>query len=43
MGVVVRDGLTSGLVTDIGRSYLVLGAWALASAGVAAWVLGRRD
>lgn len=43
MAVVMRAGLTEGLVSDVGRSYGVLGAYTLASAAVAAWVIGRRD
>jgi ABC-2 type transport system permease protein len=42
MAVVVRDGLTEGLVTDVGFSYLVLGAYTVASVAIAAWVVGRR-
>jgi ABC-2 type transport system permease protein len=42
MGVVIRAGLTKGLVTDVMTSYLVLGAWTLAGCLVAAWVVGRR-
>lgn len=42
MGVVVRAGLTDGLVSDVGRSYLILSAWTLLAALVTALVLGRR-
>ncbi len=42
MAILIRDGLTDGLVTAPGRSYAVLTAWAAASAAVAAWTLGRR-
>jgi ABC-2 type transport system permease protein len=42
MGVVVRAGLSTGLVTDVGVSYLVLGAWTVAGWVVVAWVIGRR-
>jgi ABC-2 type transport system permease protein len=43
MAVVMRGGLTEGLVTDVGISYLVLGMYTAASVAVAAWVVGRRD
>ena len=43
MANVMRAGLTEGLVTDVGISYLVLAAYAVASIAVAAWVIGRRD
>jgi len=42
MADTVRAGLTVGVVEDVTRSYLVLGAWAAASVGVTAAVLGRR-
>jgi ABC-2 type transport system permease protein len=42
MAEVVRDGLTQGLVTDVVRSYAVLGVYTVASVAVAAWVVGRR-
>jgi len=42
MADTVRAGLTVGIVEDVTRSYLVLGAWAAASVGVTAFVLGRR-
>jgi ABC-2 type transport system permease protein len=42
MANVVRDSLTNGIVTDVGRSYFILALWATASAGVAAAVLRRR-
>jgi len=42
MAVVVRDGLTDGIATDVGRAYAVLGAWALASAVISGEVLRRR-
>lgn len=42
MADTVRAGLTRGVVEDVTRSYLVLGAWAAASVGVTAAVLGRR-
>ena len=43
MAVVIRDGLTDGLVTDVDRSYLVLALYTGASVVVAARVIGRRD
>lgn len=42
MADTVRAGLTQGVVADVARSYLVLGAWGLASVGVSAAVLGKR-
>ncbi|MFH1329127.1 MAG: ABC transporter permease [Actinomycetota bacterium] len=42
MADTVRAGLTRGVVEDVARSYLVLGAWAAASIGISAAVLGRR-
>jgi ABC-2 type transport system permease protein len=42
MGVVVRASLTTGLVSDVATSYLVLGAWTLAGCLATAWVVGRR-
>jgi len=42
MADIVRAGLTHGVVDDVARSYLVLGAWAIASVGISAAVLGRR-
>lgn len=42
MAVVVRDGLTEGLANDVGRSYVVLAAWAVFSALVTGVVLRRR-
>lgn len=43
MSVVIRAGLTEGLVdTSVAVSYLVLGAWTLASCAIAALVIGRR-
>jgi ABC-2 type transport system permease protein len=43
MAVVIRDGLTDGLVGDVGRSYLVLGLYTAGSVALAALVIGRRD
>jgi ABC-2 type transport system permease protein len=42
MGVVVRAGLTDGLVSDVSLSYLTLSAWTLMAVLVTALVLGRR-
>jgi hypothetical protein len=42
MATVIRAGLTTGLATDVGLSFLVLGAWAVAGCAVTAWVVGRR-
>ena len=42
MGVVVRDGLTSGLVGEIAVSYLTLGAWTLIVGGITARALRQR-
>lgn len=42
MGVVVRAGLTDGLVSHVSRSYLILTAWTVVAGLVTALVLGRR-
>lgn len=42
MANVVRDSLTEGIVTDVGRSYLILAVWAVGSAVLSAAVLRRR-
>jgi ABC-2 type transport system permease protein len=42
MAVVIRDGLTTGLVTDVAQAYLVLSAWTLGSWLLAARAIGRR-
>ena len=42
MANVMRAGLTEGIVSGIGRSYLVLGLWAAAATVVTGWVLRRR-
>ncbi|MDX1382326.1 MAG: ABC transporter permease [Thermoanaerobaculia bacterium] len=39
---VIRAGLTADLAADVGFSFAVLGAWALASWLVTGWVVGRR-
>ncbi len=43
MANVMRAGLTEGLVTSVGTSYLVLTAYTIASVVLATWVVGRRD
>jgi ABC-2 type transport system permease protein len=43
MATVMRGALTDGLVDDVGTAYAVLGAYAVASVAVTAWVLGRRS
>lgn len=42
MAVVIRGGLTVGLEDAVGRSYVVLGVWTLASWIVAGWAVARR-
>lgn len=42
MGVVFRAALTDGLVTDVGRAYLIVTAWTVAAAAVAGVVVRRR-
>jgi hypothetical protein len=42
MAQVIRGSLTDGLVTGVGTSYLVLGAWTVAGWLATAWVVGRR-
>jgi ABC-2 type transport system permease protein len=42
MATMVRGGLTSGLVSDLGRAYAVVAAWTVVSAAVVAWAMGRR-
>jgi ABC-2 type transport system permease protein len=42
MGVVVRAGLTHGLVTQVGTSYVVLAGWTLVGWSITARVVGRR-
>jgi ABC-2 type transport system permease protein len=42
MAVVVRAGLTVGIVDDVPQAYAVLGAWTVAAIGVTGWVLSRR-
>jgi ABC-2 type transport system permease protein len=42
MGMVIRAGLSQGLVSDLWVSYLVLAAWTVAGWLAAGWVVGRR-
>lgn len=42
MADTVRAALTLGVVEEVTRSYLVLGAWAVVATGATALVLGRR-
>jgi ABC-2 type transport system permease protein len=42
MAEVIRAGLTTGLVTDLGRAYLILLAWTAAGWLATALVVGRR-
>ncbi|MFH1329128.1 MAG: ABC transporter permease [Actinomycetota bacterium] len=42
MANVIRASLTQGLVTTVGVSYLVLGAWTAGAWLLAAWAVGRR-
>jgi ABC-2 type transport system permease protein len=42
MAVIVRAGLTSGMVTGVTSSYLIVTAWGVAGGAAAAWVLARR-
>jgi ABC-2 type transport system permease protein len=42
MAVVIRAGLTVGLVSDLTRSFLVLGAWTVAGWAMTGWAIGRR-
>lgn len=42
MATVMRAGLTEGIASDVGRSYLVLGLWAVAATALTGWILRRR-
>jgi ABC-2 type transport system permease protein len=42
IGVVIRAGLSSGLVCDVWQSYLVLVVWTCAGWAVTALIIGRR-
>jgi ABC-2 type transport system permease protein len=43
MANVIRAGLSQGLVDSLATSWTILGIWTLASWGLSAWVVGRRD
>jgi ABC-2 type transport system permease protein len=43
MATIIRDGLTDGLVTDVGRAYLVVAVWGAVSGWLAVRALGRRQ
>jgi len=38
----MRAGLTSGIETQVGTSFIVLAAWTIAGCAMTAWVIGRR-
>ena len=42
MAVVIRDGLSDGLVSNVSTSYVVLGLWTAIGWAATAWVVGRR-
>ena len=42
MAVIVRAGLTAGLVDEVGRSYVIVAIWGVLGAAFAARALGRR-
>jgi ABC-2 type transport system permease protein len=42
MAQVIRAGLTEGVVTGLGQSFIVIGAWAVAGTALTAWAVGRR-
>jgi ABC-2 type transport system permease protein len=42
MGVIVRAGLTKGIVDGVGVSYAIVAVWAVICGGIAALALGRR-
>ncbi len=42
MAVIVRAGLTAGLVTGVASSYLIVAVWGVIGAAASAWALGRR-
>jgi len=42
MAVVIRAGLTQGIVNHVATSFCVLGAWTVAGCATTAWVVGRR-
>jgi ABC-2 type transport system permease protein len=42
MAVVIRAALTSSADPSVPTAYAVIGVWTIVSAGLAAWMLGRR-
>lgn len=42
MAVVLRGALSTGLVSELGRSYVILAAWTAAGLAFAGWVTSRR-
>jgi ABC-2 type transport system permease protein len=42
MAVAIRAGLTTGIVTQVTISFVVLAAWTVAGCGVIAWTVTRR-
>jgi ABC-2 type transport system permease protein len=42
MAVVIRAGLTTGLVDHVATSYLVLAGWTVAGIAATGWMIGRR-
>jgi ABC-2 type transport system permease protein len=40
---VMRAGVAGTLASDVGRSFTILGAWAVAAWGLTVWVVGRRS
>jgi ABC-2 type transport system permease protein len=42
MAVVIRAGLSVGLVSDLTRAFVVLGAWTVTGWAMTGWVVGRR-
>ena len=42
MAVVIRAGLSVGLVSDLTQAFAVLGAWTAAGWAMTGWVIGRR-
>lgn len=43
MATIIRDALTDGLVTDVGRAYAVVAVWGVVSGWLAVRALGRRQ
>jgi ABC-2 type transport system permease protein len=42
MAVIVRAGLTTGLVTGVAAAYAIVAAWGALGVALSAWALGRR-